>query len=196
MCGLMLFLLSFPVTRGLARHAYCGIIILVLFLCHHLLNPHWHKRVAKGRWPKRRLFALGVDLLLLLVSLAMLISCCFLAGEIFTFASFPMTWWARSLHSTSAAWLFVLVAIHLGERSTGIWKWGEKIFGSLWILVAMILFCTGIVCLARSGLWKILLVLDNARYFQESVGQFLLQYLSMGLGCCLAPHLLRKGMQV
>lgn len=131
-------------------------------------------------------------MLLFLVTGAVSVSCVLMAGDVFAFAPFPMIWWARSLHTCATAWLFILVTIHLGLHLSGVWNFGQRIFGRLWLFVALAILALGIYYFVQSELWRILFLLDNARYIQESIKQFFVQYVIMALGFYICPNLLKK----
>lgn len=47
-------LMAYELT-GEALHEYLGVIIFVLFVIHHTLNPGWIKGIAKGRYNAARM---------------------------------------------------------------------------------------------------------------------------------------------
>lgn len=176
MSGLLLFLLSYPETRGLYRHGVCGCILLLLFIWHHLLNLHWYSALAKGSWNAARLFSTAVDIALYLATLATLLSCLLLSGEVFALAPFAMTGWARSLHTTATAWLYVLVCIHAGLHWPWPWNVCSAIVGKAWPYLAGTIICIGLWCALTSGIWDNLFLSELNPGRPESLEQFLYYY--------------------
>lgn len=189
MFALMLFLFSYPVTRGLYRHGVCGTILLVIFVCHHLLNFHWYRTFLKGRWTVRRFLLNATDCLLFLNAWTVLFSCVLLAGEVFSFVPFPMKWWARGFHACSTAWLFILAALHMGWHWSGLWKIGRRISGRLWNFIVAAIFCLGVPVFAQSGLWLNMFLSNGIKPSKETVPQFIAQSLIITLMFYLVPHL-------
>lgn len=187
MFGLMLFLLGYPVMRGLWRHGVCGLVLLALFIAHHFLDLRWHKSLCKGKWSMRRISGVVIDSTMLLAACATLASCLLMAGEVFAFASFPMPWWARGLHTAATAWLFVLIAMHTGLHWRTLWRLGSLLGGKYWNAAALGICVAGLYCFIQSGIWRNMLLLDTAR--PETLGQFLYQYLGVALLFYLCPNL-------
>ena len=185
---LLLFLLSYPLTRGLYRHGVLGSLLLALFMLHHGVNWLWYKTLLKGRWNLRRCITTGIDVLLFMSALAVIVSSLYMSGEIFSFMPFPMTWWARSLHNCATAWLFIIGAIHLGVRWRGLWNLGRRFLGKIWIFVALIIFIISLYCCWLSGFW--LSLLSETTFLPETIEQFLIQYLGIALGFYLLPQML------
>lgn len=52
---------------GEAAHEWIGALMFLLFLCHHLLNRHWHKSLTRGRYSASRVLSSVVNLLLLII---------------------------------------------------------------------------------------------------------------------------------
>ena len=122
MFGLMLCLMSYPMTRGLLRHGVCGVSFLALLLVHQALNLDWYRALFRGRWNARRVLLTAANAALLMSSAALIASSLAMAGEVFPFAPFPMAWWGRGLHTAATAWSFVLVSFHLGLHGQSFWN--------------------------------------------------------------------------
>lgn len=187
MFGLMPFLLSYPVTRGLWRHGVGGLFLLAMFIAHHFLDLRWYKSLCKGKWSMARISGVAIDSMLLLAACATLASCALMAGEVFTFVPFPMPWWARPLHTAATAWLFVLIGLHAGAHWRGLWRLGSLLGGRYWNGAALCVCVGGLCCFIQSGIWRDMLLLDIAR--PETLGQFLYQYLGSAILFYLCPNL-------
>ena len=97
MFGLMLALLSYPLTRGLLPHGVMGMAFTGLVLFHHGLNLAWYKSLFRGRWTGERVLVTITDTGLLFATIALVASSLVMAGEVFSFAPFAMPWWGRGL---------------------------------------------------------------------------------------------------
>ncbi len=105
MAAMLLWMMGYPVTRGLLRHGTVGCIVIGLFVLHHLLNLSWHRTLLRGRWSRLRLLSAAADILLIAAFAFLLASSLAMAGDVFPFAPFAMPWWGRDLHYASTAWI-------------------------------------------------------------------------------------------
>ncbi len=96
---------AYGFTGNLA-HEWIGLGACVAFAAHNALNRRWWRRPLAGT--RTLNIALGASALATLVSGAML------SSEIFPFVPSGGGLWARTLHTSAAAWLFVLAAFHAG----------------------------------------------------------------------------------
>lgn len=183
--GMMLILMSYPITRGLLRHGLCGVAFMALLLAHHALNLSWYRTLLRGRWNARRVLLTATDVLLLFSSAALVVSSLAMAGEIFSFTPFPMTWWARELHMAATAWTFVLASFHLGLHGHGVWRAIRLLTGRAWFVAAPALFFVGLIFFGHSGLWNDMLMTGIAKARLASLPLFLAHYLGMTLCLCL-----------
>lgn len=96
---------------GETAHERLGIILLVLFVVHNIVNRHWFKGLLKGRYNYIRLCGGLINLLLIVCVLAVA-----LTGILTTKAFFPNAAGqaARQVHSLAAHWMLILVGLHLG----------------------------------------------------------------------------------
>lgn len=195
MAGLMLYLASYPLTRGLLRHGACGCLLVGLFLCHHLLNAGWYRALGRGRWGARRILSTATATLLLAASLALVASGLAMAGEVFPFLPFPMAYWGRDLHTTATAWCFVLASFHLGLHGQWLWDRARRLLGRAWPLPAAALMAHGMYALASSGLAGDLLYLGEPKVPPGSLPMFFVRYLGIGLAFCLLGRLLLAGLE-
>lgn len=189
MACLLLFLLSYPLTRGLWRHGVSGLVLIALFLLHHGLNPRWYGNFFKRRLSLKGALIHSFDILLFIDFLAVFLSSLLLFGEIFAFAPFPMVWWARSLHNCATAWLFILASIHVGFHWRTPWNRGRAKFGALWPFLAVAVFLTALYFSRSSGLAENLFLLESGENFPGTPELFLIQYLTMAAGFYLAANL-------
>lgn len=189
MFGLMLCLMSYPMTRGLMRHGVCGVSFLTLLLIHQALNLGWYRALFRGRWNARRALLTAANAALLISSAALIASSLAMAGEVFPFASFPMTFWGRALHTAATGWSFALVSFHLGLHGQWFWNGIWRFWGRAWPVAALALLLTGCIAFMESGLWRDMLLLGEPKTHPASLPAFLTQCLGVTLFFCLLAQL-------
>ena len=113
MYGLMLLLMGQCVLRG-AAHEGLGISAGVLFALHCALNGSWYKALFKGKYSALRTVQTVVNLLLILVVLACMVSGILVSQHIFAVGRGRSLEFGRHLHLVATAWAFVLMTVHLG----------------------------------------------------------------------------------
>lgn len=192
MFGLMLCLMSYPMTRGLLRHGVCGVSFLALLLVHQALNLDWYRALFRGRWNARRVLLTAANAALLMSSAALIASSLAMAGEVFPFAPFPMAWWGRGLHTAATAWSFVLVSFHLGLHGQSFWNQIRRVWGRTWPAAALALLFVGGLAFMESGLWSDMLLLGEPKVRPASLPVFLVQCLEVTLFFCLLAQLLLR----
>ncbi len=185
MYGLMLALMSYPLTRGLMRHGLCGAAFLALLIVHQLLNLNWYRSLFRGGWNARRILLALADMFLLLSGAALVVSALAMAGEVFSFAPFPMPWWGRDLHNSAAAWTFALASFHLGLHGQSFWSRLYQRSGRAWPVCALAAVLAGSVLFVQSGLWNDMLMTGAPKNSLVSLPFFLVHYLGITLGFCL-----------
>lgn len=100
---------------GEAVHEWIGVGMFLLFLCHHLLNRHWHTNLLKGKYNKYRLLLTGIDILLFIIMISLAASGVLLSKHVFIFLQIENgSSWARITHLLASYWGFILMSIHLG----------------------------------------------------------------------------------
>lgn len=177
-------------TRGLLRHGVCGVSFLALLLVHQALNLDWYRALFRGRWNARRVLFTATDAALLIGSAALIASSLAMAGEVFPFAPFPMTFWGRGLHTATTAWSFVLVSFHLGLHGQSFWNRLRRTFGRVWPAVVLALLFAGGFAFMESGLWSDMLLLGEPKMRPAGLPAFLTQCLGVTAFFCLLARLL------
>ena len=189
---LILFLMSYPLTRGLMRHGVCGALLGGLLFCHHLLNLPWYRSLCRGFWNFRRRVLTVTAMLLLLDTLVLIFSSLSMSGEVFAFMPFPMTSWGRSLHTAVTAWTFVLVSFHMGLHWQGFWKRLRQGLGKAFYPLMLVLLVSGGWCFWESRLWSDMLLTGDLKVYPYEFWQFILLYLGITAFFCLISRLLLK----
>lgn len=100
---------------GEDRHVWHGIILLILFVIHNILNLGFYKSLFRGSFLPFRLFQILLAFLAVLSMTGAMISGISLVPSTFPF--FPLRLrgsTARELHMVCAYWGFVILSMHLG----------------------------------------------------------------------------------
>lgn len=178
---------------GEERHKWHGIILLVLFAVHNILNRSFYKSLFRGRYSPYRIFQVLLAFLAVLSMTGAMVSGISMASAMFPY--FPLrlrSSVARELHMISAYWGFVVLSLHLGLH------WGMMIDrlkrkfpvlqlgGGIACLraVGAVIAGYGIYAFIRReiGLYMTLQLVFVYYDFQEPLVLFLLDYLAvMGL---------------
>lgn len=113
MLGLILVEFAYGLT-GSTIHELLGLGLLGLFLVHGGWNWGWFRSLLKGRYSGLRRATLTANTLLLISALVMMVSGIVNADLLFRATGVELGWIPREIHTASANWLLILVAIHLG----------------------------------------------------------------------------------
>ena len=69
-------------------HEWLGIVMLLLFIIHHILNWGWYKNFGKGTYTPIRILSTGINLLLVIIMVALPVSGILMAKHTFRFIRF------------------------------------------------------------------------------------------------------------
>lgn len=196
---IFVYLMGYQPGRGLLLHGILGSTLLILFFVHHALNVRWYAGLGKGKYPPIRVFFLVIDFLLLAAMIGMAVSSILLSGDIFRFSPFYGTRTARTLHTLSTAWGFLLMLLHLGLHThTPLEKLRKKasatIFAYAYYLFFGVVLATGIVCFARSDLWRSLFLLPG-KSVERSLPVFYAEYAAVTVSACQFVHITMRLLQ-
>ena len=196
MYGLFLYLMSYHAGQGLFRHGVLGCILLALFFIHHGLNWKWYRSLPKGRLTFTRGCFMAIDFLLLAAMILMAVSSVLMSGDIFEFSPFFATRAARSMHTCSTAWGFVITVLHMGLHTRDLCrKIGDKarrVLPPLLFRAAFFLtLATGCACFVHSGLWKSMFLLPRGGMSFYGF-RFCFDYFMTTLAACQWIYLLMK----
>lgn len=112
---MVLLLLLMPYSMiGESFHEWCGIVLFLLFLVHHILNRHWMKNIAKGTYKPFRIYNTILDILLCGIMCILPLSGILMARYTFTFSFHVLV--SRQVHLFLSYWGFVLMGLHLGNH--------------------------------------------------------------------------------
>ena len=109
---LLLFLMAYPVTSPLI-HEILGIVTLICFVIHHLLNRKWYQTLMKGKLSLIKKVYIFINFILLIDILVIFLSGLTMS-KLLPFLNFMSIGMARKAHMMATYWGFILMAIHLG----------------------------------------------------------------------------------
>ncbi len=116
MIAAMFFAMSLQLF-GPGVHKLIGLLTLLLFIVHNLLNRQWYKRLFKGKYCPSRLLRTATNLLTLLAMLAIMASGVMLSKELAQGLEGMTT--GRILHNVSSYVGCVGIAVHIGFHLKG-----------------------------------------------------------------------------
>lgn len=207
MTVLLFFSMAYQWT-GNFPHEVLGMVLLVLFVLHHLLNLRWYKALRKGTYSAGRIVQTVMNFLLLILMLLMMATGILMSRDLFPFFPIQDTFFLRQLHMFAAHWGFLLMALHLGwywQRVMGAFRkmrhgvrlhkpvvWGQRalvVLLSLWGIRSMLALSMHLKLIMRYtfGYWD----------FERNTPGFFLAYFSILTLFAAIGHygslLLRKG---
>lgn len=201
MYAVFLYLMSYRPGRGLWLHGVWGCILFALFVLHHVINRQWYGRLCKGKYPPVRIVFNGLDALLFVAMVLMAVSSVLMSGDVFSFSPFYQTQFARSLHTLSVSWGFVLMLLHVGLHLHGfLIRLRRRADSSalyryaFWLLFSLLL-ALGLYFFAASHLWQRMLLLQTGSTPFTSELRFYTEYLLISVAFCQLMHLLLTGLQ-
>ena len=114
MTMVLLHLMSYSLI-GEMWHEILGIIMLLLFLLHQILNGRWYASIVNGRYNKLRIFMTGIDFVLLLLMILQMVSGILLSKHLFSFYGLKINITKiRLIHLAVPYWMFLVASLHLG----------------------------------------------------------------------------------
>lgn len=114
MTAFLLFQMSYSLI-GEERHKWHGVILLILFAFHNVLNRGFYKSLFRGQYSPFRIFQMVLAFLAVLSMAGAMISGFSMAGDLFPLVPFKLRGsTARELHMVSAYWGFIILSLHLG----------------------------------------------------------------------------------
>ena len=112
---LVLMLLEYSkIYTGQLVHEIIGIVLLLLFLTHNILNINFYKNLFKGKHNLTRGITTVVDLSFLICMLLTIILGIPISQKIFKFLGLKGNMTFRKLHTIFGYWGLVILSIHIG----------------------------------------------------------------------------------
>lgn len=176
------------VLTGQQHHEGTGTVMVLLVLCHNLLNRRWFGAVGKGKYNSRRLFGTALNFLTIALMSALFISGVIMSRYVFDFL--PIRGGrvlARRVHILCAYWGFLLMAVHMGMHWDGMKRRMGNTFGKgetegkrMLSAVGWAVSVYGIYAFYRHEILSFLWMKNEFAIFdQQSVFFFVMDYLAM-----------------
>ena len=161
-------------------HQICGILLIVLWAIHIMLNRRWYGALFKGKYQPYRIMQLVVNCGVLICALFLMISGLLMAWFI------PADWvggalgFARTTHLLASHWYYIFMAFHIGLHASMI-ATKIKIRGIVPRLICILISLYGIYAFITRGLWKYMFGLQQFFFFDFERGYvlFALDYVAI-----------------
>lgn len=181
----LLLLMLFQII-GQQVHEYLGIMMLVLFLGHNILNRKWYRHLFKGKYRLYRYIQTILNISILMIMLGLGYSGMVMAQYV-PFSISGSISLARRLHLACSYWGFVLMSMHLGMHLRQMVNMFKKYIhlktNVLKIIKLMIIIIClyGIYCFIQNNMISYMLLIYEFVFFDFEKNTFiiLLEYLSM-----------------
>ncbi|MDQ0859651.1 DUF4405 domain-containing protein [Bacillus sp. V2I10] len=202
MTFLMLIAIAYHIT-GNTIHEIVGVVVLILFFVHNLLNRRWYKAIFKGTHNLRRILQIGINILFLVTMALMMISAVLISSDLFPNIPIKNDMTLRQLHVQTAYWGFIIMAVHIGfswaivvnsvRRMTGITGTSRILTVGLRILAVLIVAYGMHTSFEREIGSKLIIYNPFGSWFNDdSTIKFLIDYLSiMGIYVCGTHYALK-----
>ena len=191
--GLMLCLIvvefAYEVT-GSTIHELLGLGLLALLFVHGSWNRTWFRNLFKGRYRGMRRVTLTVNTLLLISALVMMGSGIVNADLLFRATGVELDWIPREIHTASANWFLILMAVHLGLHWKAVMNEISRLLGldepsparrTVLVALAALIAIAGAHASIERSLYARLIAYYSFgdRQFDESAIGFFVQYLAI-----------------
>jgi hypothetical protein len=110
---LMLVAMAYQIT-GNTIHELVGVVLLILFVVHNILNRRWYKAILMRRYNVRRILSIAVNLLFLVSMAVVIISSVPISSNIFPYIPVENDMILRQIHVQTSYWGFLFMAVHIG----------------------------------------------------------------------------------
>ena len=97
-------------------HEVIGIIMMILFVLHHILNLNWYKNLFKGKYTLNRAIRTFIVLVLSILMILQPLSGILISKHLFTFIQMDGSALFRQIHLLCGYWSFVLMNLHVGTH--------------------------------------------------------------------------------
>ena len=130
-------------------HEWIGMVMLVLFVSHHILNRKWLASIVKGKYNAFRFTQTILVICMFILMIGSMISGVLLSNHIFKMIQIAGTYMtARQIHMFCAYWGLVIMSLHLGLH----WNMVVVMAGKLWRKPSVIrTFIVRVIAVAMAG---------------------------------------------
>lgn len=195
------FLMAYQLI-GEAAHEWLGICMFLLFICHHILNLHWHKNLLRGKYNALRFTGTLIDVLLFVIMILLPISGMIMSEHIFVFINADSgIGIARIIHLLTSYWGLALMSVHagfhwnmfLGMLNRYVWK-SQKSTLRTWIARMLCIALCGYGCFSflKRQIGEYMLLRSEFVFFDfgEPLVFFVLDYFAIiGMFGCVGYYI-------
>jgi hypothetical protein len=185
---LMLVAMAYQIT-GNTIHELVGVVLLILFVVHNILNRRWYKKILKGKYNVRRILSIAVNLLFLVSMVVVIISSVPISSDIFPYIPVENDMILRQIHVQTSYWGFIFMAVHIGiswgtiinavRKMTGITS-TSRIRTIAMRVIAVLIVVYGVqTSFERDMLSRLTIYNPFGWSYNESTMGFLIDYLSV-----------------
>ncbi len=181
---------------GETFHEVAGVVMLALFIAHHILNCAWFKGLFRGRYSPYRVFSTAVNLLLCVVMICLPLSGIMMSKHLFmSLPTAGLSATARTVHLLLSYWGFALMSLHLGLHVDAMLKKKPK-----WLpFAAGAVSLYGAYAFVKRGLPLYMTLRSQFVFFDYAEPRifFFADYLAVmvlfaAVGCCIGKLLKRN----
>lgn len=179
-------------------HQILGIVLLLLWFCHTILNHRWYSSIFRGSYQPFRIMQLVVNLGLSVCAIFLMLSGMMLAW----FLPFDIgrnLGFARTAHIVSSHWYYIFMCAHLGIHAGMIFK---KILKGrpmplLPRVIIVLISLYGVYAFIIRGIAKYMFLRQQFFFldFERGYILFALDYLSILVLIAVLSHLLGKALR-
>ncbi|MBT2696432.1 DUF4405 domain-containing protein [Bacillus sp. ISL-40] len=112
MTVLTLVAMAYQIT-GNTIHELVGVLLLLLFIAHNILNRRWYKTIFKGKHNVQRKLSIAVNSLFLVSMIMVMISSVPISRDIFAVIPINNDMILLQIHVMSSYWGFIFMAVHI-----------------------------------------------------------------------------------
>lgn len=165
-------------------HEVIGIIMMILFVLHHILNLNWYKNLFKGKYTFNRTIRTFIVLLLTILMIMQPLSGILISKHLFTFIQINGSALFRQIHLLGGYWSFVLMSLHAGTHLnvplTKLKYQNERIYKTVVALLSIISFY-GIFAFYKRGFTEYLFLKTFFVFndLSEPLSFFLFDYIAV-----------------
>ena len=185
---LMLVAMAYQIT-GNTIHELVGVVLLILFVVHNILNRRWYKKILKGKYNVRRILSIAVNLLFLVSMVVVIISSVPISSDIFPYIPVENDMILRQIHVQTSYWGFIFMAVHIGmswatiinsvRKMTGI-TGTSRIRTIAFRVIAVLIVVYGVqASFEREMIYKLTIYNPFGWKFNDSSMGFLLDHLAI-----------------
>lgn len=170
-------------------HEWIGMVMLVLFIVHHILNRKWISSMGNGTYTAFRMLQTLFVIIMFILMLGSMLSGVLLSNHIFRMVRISGTsMMARQIHMLCAYWGMMVMSLHLGIH----WNTAVLMVSRLWKrpsivrawsarIAAVILAGYGIYAFGKRQIGDYLLMKMHFVFYnyEEGVVPFLIDYLAV-----------------